>query len=288
MIIKTFSATATKFQALQELAVIVQTGTLFDIESAISAIIENPLFDSKGWRVNFKKLLNVVSSGSPEFKVFAAGNSKLGEHIAAFSTLPGVTCPGAGDCISFCYSFSAWRYPAAYMRQAQSAVLMRFYRPAIARAFFAIPDNATLRLYVDGDFSSVSDVEFWQSLLSTNKTIKAYGYSKSFSLLLAYNASGKPWADNYLLNISGGHNADSVTIARVQSLPIVRGTFEAVSLGRKVTSSEHGKPETNKALRNAYGKNAFTCPGQCNSCTPKGHACGLSSFKGVNIIIAVH
>lgn len=288
MQIKTFSNTAVKFSALQSLAVIVQTGSLFEIENAISAAIDNPLFASKGWQLSLQKLLTVAYTGNPEYKIFSDGNSKLGDHIAAFSTLPGVTCPGAGDCLSFCYSYSAWRYPAVVCRQMQNALLMRFYRPAIVRAFCNVPDNATLRLYVDGDFSSVSDVDFWQSLLATNSTIKAYGYSKSFKELLAYNATGKAWAGNYLLNISGGHNADPVTLALAKALPIVRGTFEAVSLGRKVTSKEHGKPETNKALREAYKEKAFTCPGHCNSCTPKGHACGLPSFQNVSIIIAVH
>ena len=289
---KTFSATAVKFQALQSLAVIAQTGTLFDIKSAINGIIENPLFASKGWQLNFKKLLQAVYSGCPEFSIFAAGNSKLGGHIAAFSTLPGVTCPGAGECLNFCYSYSAWRYPAAISRQLQNAIFMRFYTPAIVRAFIALPADTTLRLYVDGDFSSLQDIAHWQSLLITRPDVKAYGYSKSFALLLEYNGQvnqgAKQWADNYLLNISGGHNADKVTAALATALPITRGTFEAVSLGRKVKSSEHGTPATNKALREAYKAKAFTCPGQCNSCTPKGHACGLPAFKNVNIIIAVH
>jgi hypothetical protein len=289
MQVKTFSATANKFKALQDFAVIVQTADdKLTIVRALEGLKNSPLFASKGWQVNFAKLLNVIYSDCPEFKVFAAGNSKLGDHIAAFSTLPGVTCPGAGECLSFCYSYSAWRYPAAFARQAQNAYLMRFAKPAIVRAFVAIPDNATLRLYVDGDFASIADIDHWQSLLATRPDIKAYGYSKSFDLLLTYNASGKAWASNYLLNISGGHNASQVTAALAQALPIARGTFEAVSIGRKVKSSEHGLKSTNKALREAYGKNAFTCPGKCSDCTPNGHACGLPSFQNVPIIIAVH
>jgi hypothetical protein len=287
MIIKTF-ANAPKFEELQRLAVIVQTGTQKEITSALQAFKVSPLFVGKAWQTMADKLISLAADNSPVFTIIAKnGNSKIG-HMAAFSTLPGVTCPGAGDCISFCYSYTSWRYPAAYGRQLQNTFLMRFNKPAILRDYLTIADNATFRLYVDGDFSSASDLEFWQDVLQTRPDVKAYGYSKSFALFLSHAASGKRFASNYLVNLSGGHNSTPDTANAFASLPVVRGSFEAVSIGRKVKSSEHGLKATNSALRNAYQKKAFTCPGKCGECTPKGHACGLPSFKGINIIIAVH
>jgi hypothetical protein len=47
--------------------------------------------------------------------VAAKGNKKL--PFAAYSELPMATCEGAGSCQSYCYSFKALRYPAAFVRQ---------------------------------------------------------------------------------------------------------------------------------------------------------------------------
>ena len=175
------------------------------------------------------------------------------------------------------------------MRQAQNAFLMRFNRDAITNALSGIvakmPQGFDMRLYVDGDFSSVSDVTYWFELLNQNPTIRAYGYSKSFDAILAYAGA---WPTNYQLNISGGHNADNATVARVKALPITRGEFIAVSIGRKINSKDHGTPSVNRALRETFKIKAFTCPGKCGSCTGKGHACGMPSLKGLPIIIAMH
>lgn len=62
------------------------------------------------------------------FKVFKLkGNTKL--PFATFSTLPIVTCPGAGECADWCYSFTAWRYPAAFARQLQNTPCCSGSRP---------------------------------------------------------------------------------------------------------------------------------------------------------------
>ena len=135
-------------------------------------------------------LFRSVSTGVPQYSVFGMkGNSKLPDFVA-FSSLPAVTCPGAGDCLAYCYSFRAWRFAHSFGRQASAAYLMRHNPAAIAVAFNALPANVTLRLYVDGDFSSAADVAFWMNNLRVRPDIKAYGYSKSFSELLAYDG---PW-----------------------------------------------------------------------------------------------
>jgi hypothetical protein len=290
MQIKTFSASAHTFKALQDFAVIVQTCTRFETLKALHTLKASPLFANKtGWQANFAKLEQVIVSGLPVYSVFALnGNSKL--PFVSFSSLPGVTCPGAGDCLVFCYSFRAWRYPAAFMRQCQNAFLMRHNQPAIVQALQAANDTFKgeaydVRLYVDGDFSSANDVQFWFDTIKAFPLAKVYGYSKSFEAILAYGAS---YPTNYMLNISGGHNASADTIEKVKALPITRGEFIAVSIGKKVKGHEHGTPAINKALRESFKIKAFPCPGTCGTCTGKGHACGMQALKGVPIIIAMH
>lgn len=251
-----------------------------------------------GWHYHLTTLARVLRTGEPHYSIFKTdGNSKL--PFVAFSALPGKDfCPGAGDCLHWCYSFRAWRYPAAFARQVQNTFLLssNFGRQHIGEAFRDIsaamsqrglPDF-TARIYVDGDFRDADDVTFWAYLMRAYPQVDFYGYSKSFAVLLSAHARGITMPSNYLLNLSGGHNADADTVAAIRLLPYVRGEFKAVSIGRKVRNADHGTRETNSALRAAYGAKAFPCPGKCGSCTPRGHACGSAQFKGVDIIIAVH
>ena len=116
----------------------------------------------------------IAGKRGPAFSIFrAGGNSKL--PFYAFSSLPGFDCPGAGDCLfneagefgkGFCYSFRAWRYPAAFFRQVQNSILIREDRQTLARAFQDIPAGKdwlrrVVRLYVDGDFDSARTFAFW-------------------------------------------------------------------------------------------------------------------------------
>lgn len=290
MITKTFS-NAPKFAKLQDFTVAVQTGDDTVISKALYALQCDEAFQGIGWQTNFNKLANVFASHKPSFSIFAlGGNSKL--PFVSFSTLPGVTCPGAGDCINFCYSYRAWRYPAAFARMVQNAYLLRFAPNVIADAFSLIaanrPNGFDFRLYVDGDFSGGGDVAFWMQLLHDTPNARAYGYSKSFAALLGYGAIGT-WPTNYQLNISGGHNAAQSMVDYVKALPITRGEFVAVSIGKKVKSNDHGTIATNAALRAAFpDTKIFPCPGTCGTCTGKGHACGMPSLKGITIAIAMH
>lgn len=290
MMIKTF-ANAPKFAKLQEFAVIVQTGDDNAISKALYSLQCDSDFSGIGWQTNLNKLADVFASHAPKFSIFAlGGNSKL--PFVSFSTLPGVTCPGAGDCINFCYSYRAWRYPAAFARMVQNAYLLRFAPNVIADAFSLIaanrPNGFDFRLYVDGDFSGGGDVAFWMDLLHATPNARAYGYSKSFAALLGYNVVGT-WPNNYQLNISGGHNASQTMVNYVKALPITRGEFVAVSIGKKVKSNDHGTVATNAALRAAFpDTKIFPCPGTCGTCTGKGHACGMPNLKGITIAIAMH
>ena len=220
----------------------------------------------------------------PFASVLTLGNDKL--PFLSFSGLPGDACPGAGDCLSFCYSFKAWRYPAAFARQAQNLVLIRHNPAAVFQAFDKYRGRGAIdfRLYVDGDFDSVDTVNEWFKFLTANAWLRSYGYSKSFSQILG--AQKAP--PNYRLNISSGHNSPPAVVAKIAALSTTRGHFIAVDMGRAVKSADHGNRAHQAELRKIFGHKAFTCPGKCGECTPTGHACGSDKFKNVPIIIAAH
>ena len=169
---------------------------------------------------------------------------------------------------------------------------MRFAHSVSVASFADVmaknPSGFDFRLYVDGDFASQNDVAFWMTLLQASPSVKAYGYSKSFALLLDFVNNGGVVPDNYRLNISSGHNASVDVVNAIRKHSFVRGDFVAVSIGRKIKASDYGTKAVNDALRSKFDAKIFPCPGKCGSCTNVGHACGSDVFKGRIIAIAVH
>ena len=278
---------APTFSALQLLAVTIQTGTPQDVADHIAILQASPLFAGrKAYQSMFDKLAAVIRTGMPASPIFKLdGNSKL--PFVAFSSAPAVTCPGAGACLDFCYSFRAWRFAAAYLRQAQNTYLLRHASHIVSEAFHQLPADITLRLYVDGDFASPADVAFWFDQLNRRPDVAAYGYSKSFSEILAYRGA---WPANYQLNISAGHCHSPAIVAAIKALPITRGEFVAVPVGHKVTGAQWGTRALADKVRKAGAAlgRLFVCPGSCGSCTSSGHACGSARFAGIPIAIAMH
>jgi hypothetical protein len=253
--------------------------------------------DGSTWHKMLLRLASGLWHGRARFPIFASkGNVKL--PFVAFSALPIFTCPGAGACASHCYSFTAWRYPAALCRQIQNTLFLRHNTDAIHRFWMRLKTpktkkdaptfgpELTFRLYVDGDFDSVATVGFWMDLLRQRPRIHAYGYSKSWDVLQAYLRAGGEVPENYTLNLSpGGRN--QTTAEEMAALPFVRGQFVAVDIRPfwKPGKGEKGfaryqSRAYHQAVRDAaaaagLGK-VFSCPGICGSCTASSgmHACG--------------
>lgn len=244
------------------------------------------------WKYFLLRFARAIECGALPHEIFAAeGNVKL--PFVAFSTLPIVTCPGAGACAgikqrggapnlreAFCYSLRAWRYPAAFLRQCMNTLLLRFNRRAIIDAFAALPQGITFRLYVDGDFDSESTALFWFNLLRQRPDIECYGYSKSWAIL---ESLAPRIPANYILNLSSGGIDDTPEYReRMRGLPITRGDFIALPIQGKFARgfARYRDPEYHRAVRAAaaaagLGK-VFSCPGTCGTCTGAGHACGAT------------
>ena len=249
----------------------------------------------KTWGYESARSLQAFKRDTVAFSIFAKGNGKL--PFYAFSTLPEYTCPGAGDCLNWCYSFRAWRYPAPFFRQLQNTVLLRFKPEQVAEAFNALPDHREVRLYVDGDFESVERVAFWMELIDAKPLNRVYGYSKSWAQLLEYSLNGNAWPNNYTLNISSGSKWEDNAQYReaVNALPITRGDFVALPIdgnGIPKGSARYDNAEYHKrvreALRAKYGKRIISCPGKCGDCGNATHHCGNDSLQDVVIGIGIH
>ncbi len=245
------------------------------------------------WKFFLVRFARALDAGTLPHEIFAMeGNVKL--PFVAFSTLPVVTCPGAGACAgiskrggaadlrnAFCYSLRAWRYPAAFLRQCQNTLLLRFNRRAIVDAFKSLPQGITFRLYVDGDFDSESTAMFWFNVLRQRPDVACYGYSKSWDIIERLAAHVPP---NYALNLSSGgiDDDDDAFRARLRALPFVRGDFLALPVEGKFAKgfARYKDPNYHRAVRAAaaaagIGK-VFSCPGACGACTGAGHACGAT------------
>ena len=249
------------------------------------------------------------------FAIFAAqGNVKL--PFYAFSSLPGFDCPGAGACLygegkeriaenfakGWCYSFKAWRYPAAFFRQLQNSVLLRSSagRSLVESEFLMIPENRTVRLYVDGDFANLAILRFWMNLTKKRKDLGIYGYSKSWQLFLDLEKQGYEFPANYLLNVSSGSKYGNKVKEKVLGLSCTRGEFVAVPVARKHIASKAYQDKDNpgskeyrkevlQRLKEMGHAKRFACPGNCGNCIAKKvHACGSDKLRGVTIAIGIH
>ena len=260
------------------------------VKALLSALIGDGDVKRRGtWAYFANKTLQYLDNEAPSpFSIWnLKGNIKL--PFAAFSTLPQVTCGGAGDCLNWCYSFKAWRYPAPYFRQLVNTLLMSTAagRQVISSATAKLPQDIEIRLYVDGDFADVGQVNFWMEQIAKRPDLSVYGYSKSWVELLAYDGE---WPTNYLLNLSNGGNAEYLR-HDVAKLPIVRGDFLTVDIDKRLAGKYDDKAyktAVRASAKSAGIDKAFVCPGKCGACTKTGHFCGRSDTKGVAVVIGVH
>ena len=302
----------TKSQALETAHFFASCGSMSEAIAHARELANRLPGDSKrgGWKYYFNRFADTLERGELPHAIFAeGGNSKL--PFVAFSTLPIVSCPGAGSCAGIeregdspelgnahCYSLRAWRYPAAFLRQSQNLLLLRFRRRAVIDAFQALAEGITLRLYVDGDFDSVETALFWFNLLRQRADVSAYGYSKSWRILASV-ADRVP--ANYALNLSSGGIEDSNAELKSElaSQSWVRGEFVALPIVGKFARgfARYRDPEYHRAVRDAAKSvglgRVFSCPGQCGECTGAGHACGAMTPDGfpivpITIAIGVH
>ena len=175
-----------------------------------------------------------------------------------------------------------------FCRQVQNSVLLQSGQDHILTALDKFKPKAgaiDFRLYVDGDFTGVADIQFWMEALTARPWLLTYGYSKSWQSFLDYKGIVP---SNYKLNLSSGSKYGDSVKDKLKAFDYVRGEFIAVSVGHKVATQDHAKREHQAILRQVYAKKAYTCTGKCGDCTPIGHACGSDRFKGIDIIIAVH
>jgi hypothetical protein len=241
-------------------------------------------------------------AGKPITKAFHRGNTKL--NYTNWSTLPGFTCPGAGACLDFCYSFKAWRYPAAFCRQLSGTLMLKFDRRSIIEAWKKLRKGDVVRLYVDGDIDSIETFQFWCNLCNQRPDLKVYGYSKSWHILLDWHRMGRAFPPNYVLNVSSGSmfDADADMKAAVMALPISRGEFVAIPIEGNFAKgfARYADPAYHaavlKAGREAGYTRAVSCPGDCNACGHGQHWCSgmdangdrKASLQGLVILNGAH
>lgn len=254
------------------------------------------------WAYLFYRAGLKLLAGKPISKAFHRGNTKL--NYTNWSTLPGFTCPGAGDCLGFCYSFKAWRYPAAFLRQLSGTLLLKFDRRTIIKEWAKLRKGDVVRLYVDGDIDSLETLQFWCNLCIQRPDLRVYGYSKSWHLLTAWHDAGRTFPPNYVLNVSSGSrfDDDADMKSRVMGLPIARGEFIAIPIEGEYAKgfARYSDPAYHaavlKAGREAGYTKAVSCPGNCNTCGNGLHWCsGLdangnrkASLQGLVILNGAH
>ena len=229
----------------------------------------------------------------PQLIFNTQGNSKL--KFLSFSNLPIVNCVGSGACENFCYSLKAWRYSRPFFKQARNTILTQNYFNIIEKAIdklikttFKKHKKIDFRLYVDGDFNTLNELKNWMNLLKKHSILKTYGYSKSLNLFKDLFNTGFKYPSNYKLNLSNGGLFDNLFEWCENNLPIVRGQFLAVDIGKNQSGFNRTKTQRQLLKEKMGNDKYFVCGGICSDCSKIGHACGLDQFKNIKIVIPIH
>lgn len=105
------------------------------------------------WGRRLARFLLRGGEGRPPLTIFGKGNSKL--PYWTFSALPVFTCPGAGACAQWCYSFTAWRYPAPFFCQLQNTLLLRHRPAAVLEAWRRLATTKRVRVRKGADVADL-------------------------------------------------------------------------------------------------------------------------------------
>ena len=164
------------------------------------------------------------------------GNSKIGKHIASFSTLPGneehmlfihrddqllplTDIPGTcshhcSTCFDGgCYArnaacryhntvIQAWAENTLLLRSGKLFEDLHAYLTAANKKKVTID---TFRINVSGEITSSDEVNSWNDLAIKHPEIVFSVYTKNYEALDEYLTAGKTLADNFVVNISQWH-----------------------------------------------------------------------------------
>jgi hypothetical protein len=224
------------YPAMNELAKVVSKGSEDDASDALMEFCNTVESRGKAWASAVRNMRGMVQSEFSviPYTVITPGNSKL--DFWAWSVIPMHTCPGAGACKDWCYSFTGWRNVAPFFRQIQNTFLQRFYQPVIVEVFDTLKTEKRkwIRLYVDGDFDSVETINFWVEAIRTRKELSAYCYTKSWDQFIEYQdilaQNGEAWPDNFVVNLSTGSIHGEAKYNQMLAMKCARGPFIPITI----------------------------------------------------------
>jgi hypothetical protein len=107
------------------------------------------------------------------------GNLKIGPNVFTYSKLPGRpedggTCPGARECLEYCYSLRI---------RATTPLVWQVYKENTLNgpSLPSLPGEAALvRLHVTGDFDTVAYIEAWIALVKKHPDVYFWAYTRSW------------------------------------------------------------------------------------------------------------
>ena len=147
-------------------------------------------------------------------------------------------------------------------------IILEELRKELKRPIYRGLDSIPLRLYVDGDFSSLELLRLWMDLAKEFPQLKIYGYSKSLHLFEELARTGYEWPTNYALNGSSGSKYEATATHRAAgshfrsgagTLKRSRYQLKRLRAGKsyKLTRAVH------QEIRSSYpDKKVFICPGR--------------------------
>jgi len=139
------------------------------------------------------KSVNSVKKKQKKNKLFymSRGNHKLSKEQLIWNLPRGKTCPGAGDCLKWCYEIKTERiYRNARLSRERNLLFSKsdmFMSTLIE--YLRKSKKKIVRIHSSGDFYSQVYLDKWKAIARTLKDTTFYAFTKSFHLDLYSNLS---------------------------------------------------------------------------------------------------
>lgn len=241
-----------------------------DTDVEVINLLEKLIFAKDGprgrWHKEAEMFVDYLHTGRPFHPILTYGSK---DASFGFSTLPLLTCPGAGECVAWCYSLKSWRYPESFFRQMQNFDLLRraHHDREVSELFEDeiqnLPEEEHIRLYRDGDFQDANDVLFWIALAEQFQDRMFWGWTKAFDAVRQAFEIGSEIPRGFRLRLSGNgrvHPPGDLLLHKN-----IVGTFYAWSFDKAPL------PMTEEEWN-------MKCPGKCKPC---GFRCAFGDTKHI-------
>ena len=166
-----------------------------------------------------------INEAEAKLHISLKGNSKIGEGIASFSTLPGnadhmiytkdkgLLTDIPGTCSRFCAEW-LWEELDTFLTLKNAKAIKALHDGTPLQEARKLANVKILRQHVSGEIESVDDLRHWVEIARKHVETVIYVYTKNFDALGEYLDGGEDFPENYVVNVSQWHGVADEFLAK--------------------------------------------------------------------------